>query len=90
MNKGQLIYEISKRVELPKTTIATIVDIVFDTVKQGIITDGRVFTPIGIFTVKEAAPRRFMNVHTRQIEEIGPRKRIVFKPRFNIDEGTNG
>jgi integration host factor subunit alpha len=80
MTKVALINYIFEKIGLPKTEIQKIVDIIFETMKEGLIEDEIIkISGFGVFIVKKKCARMGRNPKNMEPVEIKPRKVVVFR-----------
>lgn len=89
MNKGELIYEVSKFSEVPREEIADLVSDVFKKISQA-LRRGEVvqITGFGIFKLRERQAHNVLNPRTGEPITIPAHKRIVFVPYKALKEAV--
>lgn len=87
MTKADLVNYIFEKIGLPKTEIQKIVEIVFETMKEGLIEDEIIkISGFGVFTVRKKNARMGRNPKTMQPVEIKPRRVVTFRPSEKLKE----
>lgn len=81
MNKAELVAAVAEQTGQPKTSIAPIVDAVFDVVTQTLVQGDEVKMPnFGSFQVVQTAPRVARNPQTNEEVKVPAGRRARFKP----------
>ena len=76
---AQAIHEAEPRISV--TEAVTMVDLIMDQVRQGLLADGKVMvTNFGTFEVVERAPRRGVNPATRERMTIEAHRAVTLSP----------
>lgn len=87
MTKADLVNYIFEKIGLPKTEIEKIVDILFDTMKEGLLEDEVIkISGFGVFTVRKEGARMGRNPKNMQPVEIKARKVVTFRPSEKLKE----
>lgn len=87
MTKADLVNYIFDRVGLPKTEIQKIVDVVFETMIEGLKEEEIIkISGFGVFTVRKKGARMGRNPKTMEPVEIKPRRVVTFKPSEKLRE----
>jgi len=82
ISRKEIVDQVSENLQGEKTTIAKVVDALFETMRQQIIEGNRIeIRGFGTFTVKEMKARpRARNPRTGEQIQVPPRRKIRFVP----------
>lgn len=90
MNKSELVQSIADNVDLPKSTVAKVVDAAMESIKDSLSNEEAVtLIGFGTFTVRERAARTGRNPRTGQPINIKKAKVPVFKPGKALKDSVN-
>lgn len=80
MTKSQLIAEVAERIDVPKKRAEAIVNAVFDSMKQALLSDDRIeLRGFGSFSIRNYDARTGRNPRTGEKVEVPPKKSVHFK-----------
>jgi|GluameStandDraft_1065615.scaffolds.fasta_scaffold06127_6 DNA-binding protein HU-beta len=90
MNKTDLIFNISQKTGLPKTTCREIIDLVLDCVIERLIAGERVtLSNFGAFSVAGKMARSGVNPRTKERIVIPPHRVIKFRAGNELEKQLN-
>lgn len=85
MNKQELIEAVSDLTSLPKKDAKVVVDAVVDSIKNGLMNDGKVsITNFGTFSSVDKKARTARNPRTGESVEVPARTTTRFKPAHEM------
>lgn len=91
MNKVELTKSVATRTGATQKDAAVYVDAVIESIKDGMIKDGKVqIVGFGTFEVKERAEREGRNPQTGETMKIAACKSVKFKVGANLKKLVNG
>lgn len=91
MNKVELTKSVATRTGATQKDAAVYVDAVIESIKDGMIEDGKVqIVGFGTFEVKERAEREGRNPQTGETMKIAACKSVKFKVGANLKKLVNG
>lgn len=91
MNKVELTKSVATRIGATQKDAAVYVDAVIESIKDGMIEDGKVqVVGFGTFEVKERAEREGRNPQTGETMKIAACKSVKFKVGVNLKKLVNG
>lgn len=91
MNKVELTKSVATRTGATQKDAAVYVDAVIESIKDGMIEDGKVqIVGFGTFEVKERAEREGHNPQTGETMKIAACKSVKFKVGANLKKLVNG
>ena len=91
MNKVELTKSVATRTGVTQKDAAVYVDAVIESIKDGMIKDGKVqIVGFGTFEVKERAEREGHNPQTGETMKIAACKSVKFKVGANLKKLVNG
>lgn len=91
MNKVELTKSVATRTGATQKDAAVYVDAVIESIKDGMIEDGKVqIVGFGTFEVKERAEREGLNPQTGETMKIAACKSVKFKVGANLKKLVNG
>lgn len=80
MTKSELIERVSERIDIPKNRAEAIVNAVFDSMKQALLTDDRIeLRGFGSFSIREYDARKGRNPRTGAEVKVSAKKSVHFK-----------
>ena len=81
MTKAELVERIAREARFQATDVKRVVQMVLDTMIEGLSEDGRVeLRNFGIFDIRVRKPRKGRNPRTGEAVDVPVRKRVKFKP----------
>ncbi|MDI6802093.1 MAG: integration host factor subunit alpha [Thermodesulfovibrionales bacterium] len=87
MTKADIVNLVFEKVGLSKSESQEMIEIIFNTVKQALITGESVKIPgFGTFNVRKKGARIGRNPKTREEVEITPRRVVTFKASDQLSE----
>ena len=90
MTKADMVERVHKKVGLPKKDINSIVEFVFDIIKETLQREDKiVISKFGNFIVRKKRPRQGRNPQTGEDLEITARRVLTFKPSEVLRAGLN-
>ena len=91
MNKANLVDSVANKVSIAKKDCVKIVDIVFQSITEGLKKDGEVvYIGFGRFKVDSRAARDGRNPKTGDVIKIPASKAIKFRPGKSLKDHVNG
>jgi len=85
MNKGELVEAVSDLTSLPKRDAKVVVDAVLDSIKNGIMNDGKVsLTSFGTFMSVDKPARKARNPRTGEIVDVAAKTITKFKASHEL------
>lgn len=80
MTKSELIAKVAERIDVPKTRADSIVNAVFDSMKQALLADDRIeLRGFGSFSIRNYDARIGRNPRTGEKVQVPPKKSVHFK-----------
>lgn len=80
MTKSELIEEVAERIDVPKNRASAIVNAVFDSMKQALVSDERIeLRGFGSFSIRNYDARVGRNPRTGEEVQVPPKKSVHFK-----------
>ena len=80
MTKSELIERVSERIDIPKNRAEAIVNAVFDSMKQALLTDQRIeLRGFGSFSIREYDARKGRNPRTGDEVKVAAKRSVHFK-----------
>ena len=90
MTKNELTTRLSAAYSIPMRQARLVVDAFFDTIIEGILTEGTVILRgFGTFSVKSTNPRQSRNPQTGESIWVESRKSLVFKAGSDLKDKLN-
>ena len=90
MNKSDLIKALSKSMDLPIQKAAEIVNMVFDTMSESLVSGDRIeIRGFGVFTARQYESYTGRNPKTGEKKVVAPKKLPFFKPGQDLREKLN-
>ena len=90
MTRADIVDKIHKEVGFSKREIKTIVDSIFDIIKQTLQREDKiVISGFGNFVIRNKKSRRGRNPQTGEDFEISSRRILMFKPSLILRAGLN-
>ena len=88
MTKEELIEAVADEKEMPKRTVAEIIDLAFDQIARSIRKDKRFWVPgFGTFTVRKRRARAGYNPRTKSAMTIPAARTVGFRPAPELKKG---
>lgn len=80
MTKSELIEQVSERIDIPKNRAEAIVNAVFESMKQALLTDDRIeLRGFGSFSIRDYDARKGRNPRTGDEVHVAAKKSVHFK-----------
>jgi integration host factor subunit beta len=87
MTKSELIAAVAERIDVPKSRADSIVNAVFDSMKQALVADERIeLRGFGSFSIREYQARTGRNPRTGEEVDVPPKKSVHFKVGKELKE----
>lgn len=80
MTKSELIEEVADRIDVPKNRASSIVNAIFESMKEALVEDERIeLRGFGSFSIRNYDARVGRNPRTGEEVQVPPRKSVHFK-----------